>query len=557
MDLDSDSEVGDHEEDSEDSDQENEGGDPSASVPSQGRDAYARTSLRLEKNDPELVELTIEDGEYWPSNAHEWQKAGESIAHNTHLKKLAFCSLTDSEEDATQEDTESLFRGVAENSSLQTLCFLFVPLRRELLHILVPFFTNNRNFENLSFKHCSYECTHSMASALSQFSSLKEFTLVDDRSSEGQLQPLQLQPIIDALSSHFALQELYLNNTHVGEGAFAALKILLQNTESKLISLTLIRVGINDQKAATLATCLTTNSTLRQLCLNFNPDITETGWMAIFTALCGKSCRIERLGVANNQISDAAAQSLAKFVTVSESLKNLNIVHSPQTTEVGWRAIFLALQSPACAMKTLFIHQNALDGAKAVLPAVLRRNNSTLERLTLSSTQMDDVAAVAIANALSGNHTLRDIILRGNGDNIAIHGWSAFSRALCNPLNIMSTFQSNHTLQTFVSGCPLRFLPIWENIQSLLRLNRENSHSEAARLKIIGTHFLGPKGFAVQPLVDMDLALLPRAIAWMRRDSADGGFDEHFYGFLRNTKTWLAGIDSRVNRKAKKQKTPR
>ena len=118
----------------------------------------------------------------------------------------------------------------------------------------------------------------------------------------------------------------------------------------------------------------------------------------------------------------------------------------------------------------------------------------------------------------------------------------------------MSTFPSNHTLRILYSYS--RSLN-WEHVQSLLRLNRGNSKSETARLKIIETHFLGPKGCAVQPFVDIELAVLPHTIAWMCRHSVSGGVDEYFFEFLCNTRAWLAGVDAQVNRKAKKQKTQR
>jgi len=318
---------------------------------------------------------------------------------------------------------------------------------------------------------------------------------------------------------------------------------------------------------------------LRQLNIDSNPDITETGWIAMFAALCDNSCRIEQLDVSNNRIGDPAAHSLVDLLlTTNKSLQRLTISTNQQITMVGWRAIFVALQSPACVLTRLSVANNILSGAKAVLPAVLANTNSSLEKLDLSNTLIDDVTAVALADALVSNDTLTELILDNNEDitiqrssaddeDITLRGLSAFLRALCNPLNIMSTFQSNHTLRRFLHGTSSSYLFTSNCIQSLVCLNRENSKSEAARLKIIETHFSGPKGFAVEPFVDMDLAVLPCAIAWMSRHSVSSRIDEedsvgeeidkHLYGFLRNTKAWLAGVGAEVNREVKKQKTQR
>jgi hypothetical protein len=68
-----------------------------------------------------------------------------------------------------------------------------------------------------------------------------------------------------------------------------------------------------------------------------------------------------------------------------------------------------------------------------------------------------------------------------------------------------------------------RSLP--NDLSSLLRLNRENSVSEAARLKISKTHFSGSE-INMQPLMEMDLNVRPHVIAWMAKDM-------HSYELLR------------------------
>ena len=236
-------------------------------------DASVATRLLLEKNDPKCIKLTIRKREdYWPSNAREWRKRGESIAHNTYSKKLTYCTSPVSNENVPEEDVEGLFCDIAKNSSIQTLRLWSIPLRRKLFKILVQFFVNNHNFEDLGIEFCACESTH-LASTLSQFSSLKEFTFCnEERHSDG-----QLRPIIDVLASHSGLRKLHLHGTCNGESAFAGLATLLQNTQSKLISLVLSNASINNQEVAALATGLTSNSVLRELNLNNNLGITETG----------------------------------------------------------------------------------------------------------------------------------------------------------------------------------------------------------------------------------------------------------------------------------------
>ena len=137
---------------------------------------------------------------------------------------------------------------------------------------------------------------------------------------------------------------------------------------------------------------------------------------------------------------------------------------------------------------------------------------------------MDDATAIALANALVGNNILTELNLNYN-ENITSCRSSVFLRALCNPQTIMSTFQFNYTLRTLENK---RYRPSlnWEDINTVLCLNRESSKSKEACLKTTRTHFC--KGFLLPPFVDMDLEVLPRAIAWVGRHIAGGPHDDRF-----------------------------
>ena len=55
------------------------------------------------------------------------------------------------------------------------------------------------------------------------------------------------------------------------------------------------------------------------------------------------------------------------------------------------------------------------------------------------------------------------------------------------------------------------------DVLSLLRINRENSVSQAARIKIINTHFSGSE-INMLPFMEMNLNVRPHAVAWMAKD---------------------------------------
>jgi hypothetical protein len=72
-----------------------------------------------------------------------------------------------------------------------------------------------------------------------------------------------------------------------------------------------------------------------------------------------------------------------------------------------------------------------------------------------------------------------------------------------------------------------------------LKINKENSNSQAARIKIIKTHFSGSK-IKTQAFTSMEIGVLPAAIAWMGRDDESskimiGSGINILFSFLKST----------------------
>jgi hypothetical protein len=84
------------------------------------------------------------------------------------------------------------------------------------------------------------------------------------------------------------------------------------------------------------------------------------------------------------------------------------------------------------------------------------------------------------------------------------------------------------------------------DLLSLLKINRENSVRQAARLKIINTHFSGSE-INMRPFVEMNLSVRPHAVAWMAKDM-------HLYQLLRAMPSLLDQFKVDVNRSKLYQK---
>jgi hypothetical protein len=79
-----------------------------------------------------------------------------------------------------------------------------------------------------------------------------------------------------------------------------ALAAILCNPAYKIEALHLKNTEFGDEGVIILASGIANNSTLNELCIQGNDDddplpIAESGWSAIFSALCSPMCRLEKL----------------------------------------------------------------------------------------------------------------------------------------------------------------------------------------------------------------------------------------------------------------------
>jgi hypothetical protein len=193
-----------------------------------------------------------------------------------------------------------------------------------------------------------------------------------------------------------------------------------------------------------------------------------------------------------------------------------------------------ALINNSCLLDlSLCCNADITQAGWVALSNVLRNPNSALEELDLTSNFINDEVMFSFAEALANNRRLRALKVVTSYDedtNITFDGYMALTSILRNSSSIMSTYHSNHTLERVWPGSDDENWPFAESLLpegliSLLRLNRDNSESQAARLKIIETHFSG-REINMLPFMGMTLSVRPHAIAWMARDN-------HLYQFLR------------------------
>jgi len=508
--------------------------------------------LMILNNDPSLTKLEVgynEDGEgedfsYFHPPGNDWLALGKAVGNNWHLLEISVDKIS-----ATTKRLMEFLPGLSLNRSIKKMTITDWDLSViEVQSNLIRFLNDNQALESLNVwtRRGEGGDVSDMVSTLRSFKSLKEIKFVINFGRTAYC----VDNAIEALIGHAGLSKISLCNVRIEARGCALLASLLEN----LTSLTLSHITkIDDPGASTLASGIASNTTLTELILGHLGTITTVGFEAIFDALQRSRCRLELLTVRvdwtlmSNRIALFLSRVLLQHKSTLKSLELNNLI--------GLEFVFQLLRGTDSVLESLSLSHIDDDEIIALSEALINNNNTKLKELDMRGNGMNmltfegwiafatvlsfrnsmlekmyfsfsthdtinDNVLISFAEALVNNKMLRELELPVYDFNditsvITSVGYAAFTRLLCDSSSIMSTYQSNHTLKKICDRYCLRNLP--EDLRFLLQLNEKNTVSQAARLKIIKTHFSGSE-INMQPFMDMDLCVRPHALAWMVRD---------------------------------------
>ena len=306
------------------------------------------------------------------------------------------------------------------------------------------------------------------------------------------------QAIIDALQrSRFRLEKLSM-----------ACNIMPDNRGARLRLEKLSSMACNimpDNRALSLSNSLLHHSaTLRFLNLSNLPpnidgqSITIVGWRSLFQLLREPNSVLEELDLGTNLFGDEVVDALTNALVGNDKLRKLKLRHNLHVSAAAWAGLSAVLRNPKSALDVLDLNEGYING---------------------DGNLINDDTIFAFADALASNRKLKELILCLNPDRVNYrvtpNGYGALINSLCNKTSIMSTYHSNHTLQKICCESVVKLMP--NELTYLLNINKFNSQSQAAHLKIIMTHFSGPT-INMQPFGEMDVRVRPHAMAWMAKE---------------------------------------
>lgn len=446
---------------------ENAGGVIAIPVDEITADEINRSILRrLEKDDPELVELWIdhrdrseyevegndEVGKYQYQDIFELNLVGYLIGRCTHLE---FLSLRGGYFLITH--LRPFYRELARNRSIGTIRIASHDLEEmwhDYFQMLTPFLENNHSLYRITLDRCVLgdEGCQFLSSTLNRANkSLRHIEImsceITDEQSVG---------IIASMEAHPRLRSIDLYSNDIGAAGCNQLASIIQNSVTRLEHLKLCFNPIGYEGIQALAAALRTSTHLKSLHL-VDSFIGSVGIECLADAL--KECRSFReLLIGDPITTDREIRALTRFVDISFA--------------------------PNAAIQTI-----CLDAAN-------------------SSPDIHDKLARAFVNALVNNETLEKLIITGKKPlKCSKSSWKAISNLLCDKASVNATYYSNHTLE-YIAPCT-------EELQFLFELNQSKNVSwrTVAMTKILHSH----ADIQMEPFFQWNFKMLPYAMDWLEK----------------------------------------
>jgi len=567
---------------------------------------------------------------------HPWadaERIGNAIANSKNLLKLDIREFGDELLEAPW--LLNVFRGLARNRSIEHLEMYEVHQTvLSSFEVIFPFFEHNHNLRCIDLH--TIDLTAHFDSFLLGLSLCDKNQLERILLYENNLRGRQVTRVINALRDHRNLLHLQISGSNcISRYGFLALSKLLQNPRSKIhclevgdifvqnsfddecitiltgalvVSKTIKTLSVssgdvtaygwrflssvlrspisslerltiwgcllNDEGIIVIGLSLIKNKVLNYLKISGSSDITPAGWQGFSTCLRSPACAlqeldfrhcdtvngiagalavntsVQKLNISASSLPDAGAIEIADALAVNSSLKVLRMNGNRSVTASGWVAFFNRLRYSACSLEKLDVSSNNIDdeGAAALVDLVagmitlnrlkltncnsitnngwrviarIPQTSSNVTYLKLGGNNFKDDAVIHFAAVLATNKHLSNLTL--DGREITDRIWGAFSNILCDNSSVQSTYLSNHTLHSlettrYHNGDNWTQVQVPDNIAHVLELNEENQDKVVlARQKIISNHFSASR-INTQAFAVMSVPVLPHAIEWIGRD---------------------------------------
>ncbi|XP_007889513.2 ribonuclease inhibitor-like [Callorhinchus milii] len=206
--------------------------------------------------------------------------------------------------------------------------------------------------------------------------------------------------------------ELNLSNNDLGDSGVKRLCEALRNPECKIQSLWLSYNSLTADCTEDLVSALSTNYSLMELNLS-NNDLGDSGVKRLCEALRNPECKIQSLWLSYNSLTADCTEDLVSALSTNYSLMELNLSNN-DLGDSGVKRLCEALRNPECKIQRLWLCDNSLtDGCTDDLVSALS-SSCSLRFLSLGTNSFTDGSVPALRRLILTCTSLEEIRLWEN-----------------------------------------------------------------------------------------------------------------------------------------------
>ena len=259
----------------------------------------------------------------------------------------------------------------------------------------------------------------------------------------------EINSFFDSMSQNRSIEYLHIfDYFHIGADGWSRLGNFLENNRN-LARFEVEHFVVEQEGIQHLASAFgqMNHNSLKDLSMN-SVDISDEGLTELVTGLRSQS-QLECLYLDNNRIGRDGCVALGNMLSRwphSNNLKKLDLGRN--VIDDGGLQVLVEGLMNCCSLKALDLGGNRLitaAGLNSLFP-LLQSKSHSLEILRLTWMAFGDEGAIALAEGLRGNTSLKQLSLSPETSGMTSVGWSAFSKLLCDTSTINNTYLSNHTL---------------------------------------------------------------------------------------------------------------
>jgi Ran GTPase-activating protein (RanGAP) involved in mRNA processing and transport len=150
--------------------------------------------------------------------------------------------------------------------------------------------------------------------------------------------------LVSALSYKNTIKALILISMDNKNAILQAMLQFLQSPSCMLESINLTANNFDNEKIESLTNALVNNCRLKELKLRGSKKVTPTGWHNLFQLLQRPSCGLESLDIGACDLTDETVQSLANAISHGSSLRELGLCLNRDVSSAAWQVLVDALR---------------------------------------------------------------------------------------------------------------------------------------------------------------------------------------------------------------------